>query len=50
MRASTQDLILFYNLPAFTEGDVSAFLSALARACGLVKKVRSLDLLDTGRY
>lgn len=32
--------MLFYNLPAFSKGDVNAFLAALARANGLVKKVR----------
>ena len=38
-RASREDLMLFYNLPAFSDKDTNAFLSALARANGLVKKV-----------
>lgn len=38
-RASREDLMLFYNLPAFAEKDTNAFLSALARANGLIKKV-----------
>ena len=42
MRANTQDLMVFYNLPAFAEKDANAFLSALARAQGLIKKVSVL--------
>ncbi len=38
-RATREDLMLFYNLPAFAEKDTTAFLSALARANGLIKKV-----------
>jgi hypothetical protein len=39
-RADTEDLMLFYNLPAFSKGDTDAFLSGLARSNGMVKKVR----------
>jgi nuclear GTP-binding protein len=38
-RADTEDLMLFYNLPAFTKGDTNAFLSGVARSNGMVKKV-----------
>ena len=38
--ADREDLMLFYNIPAFIEGDSNAFLSAVARANGLIKKVR----------
>lgn len=38
--ADREDLMLFYNIPAFIEGDTSAFLSAVARANGMIKKVR----------
>ena len=39
-RADTEDLMLFYNLPAFSKDDTNAFLSCIARSNGLVKKVR----------
>ncbi|GJE84787.1 nuclear GTP-binding protein [Phanerochaete sordida] len=48
-RASRDDVMLFYNLPAFTEKDSSALLSALARANGLVKKGGVLDLVGAAR-
>ena len=38
-RAETEDLMVFYNLSAFTKGDTNAFLSGVARANGFVKKV-----------
>lgn len=44
-RAGRDDVMLFYNLPAFTEKDTNALLSALARVNGLIKKVRKYWLL-----
>ena len=44
-RADREDLMLFYNLPAFAAGDANAFLSGVARANGLIKKVRSTPSL-----
>ena len=38
-RAETEDLMVFYGLPAFSKGDVDAFLMGIARAQGLIKKV-----------
>jgi nuclear GTP-binding protein len=38
-RAETEDLMVFYGLPAFTKGDVDAFLMGVARSQGLIKKV-----------
>ena len=38
-RAETEDLMVFYNIPAFAKGDVDAFLMGVARAQGLIKKV-----------
>ena len=38
-RAETEDLMVFYGLPAFSKGDVDAFLMGIARAHGLIKKV-----------
>lgn len=38
-RASYEDLMLFYNLPAFMKGNVDSFLTGLARSQRLVKKV-----------
>ena len=38
-RANAEDLMLLYNLPAFSKGDCTAFLSGVARAHQLVKKV-----------
>lgn len=48
-RASRDDLMLFYNLPAFAEKDPNAFLSALARANSLVKKAGVLDTVGASR-
>lgn len=47
-RASQEDLMLFYNLPAFADKDTDAFLRALARASGLIKKVRLLVAVEGG--
>lgn len=41
--------MVFYNLPAFTKGDDTAFLSALARANKLIKKSGELDLDQASR-
>jgi nuclear GTP-binding protein len=41
-RAGTEDLMVFYGLPAFAKGDVDAFLMGVARAQGLIKKVRQV--------
>jgi len=38
-RASTEDMMVQYNIPAFTRGDRDAFLSGVARATGLIRKV-----------
>lgn len=38
-RSKTEDLMVFYGLPAFAKGDVDAFLMGVARAQGLIKKV-----------
>ena len=38
-RAETEDLMVSYGLPAFSKGDVDAFLMGIARAQGLIKKV-----------
>ncbi|KAH9843741.1 uncharacterized protein C8Q71DRAFT_12337 [Rhodofomes roseus] len=43
-RADREDLMLFYNLPAFAAGDSNAFLSGVARANALIKKGGVLDL------
>ncbi|CAL1704387.1 unnamed protein product [Somion occarium] len=43
-RALREDLMLFYNIPAFAEGDLTAFLSGVARANSLIKKGGVLDL------
>lgn len=48
-RANTEDLMVFYNLPAFARGDATAFLSALSRPHGLIKKHGELDLLGAAR-
>lgn len=36
-RANKEDLMLFYNIPAFSEGDTEGFLTAVARANNLIK-------------
>ena len=38
-RATTEDLMLLYNLPAFMKEDSTAFLTGVARAKQLIKKV-----------
>lgn len=38
-RAGNEDLMLLYNLPAFPKDDSTAFLSGVARANNLVKRV-----------
>lgn len=38
-RADTEDLMLFYNLPAFAKNDTNAFLSGVSRSNGMSKKV-----------
>jgi nuclear GTP-binding protein len=43
-RANAQDLILFYNIPVFAKDDTNAFLTALARANHVAKKVYQLFL------
>ncbi len=43
-RANPQDLMLYFNTPAFQEGDVESFLVSLARTQGRIKKVRSKRL------
>ncbi|EGO01528.1 hypothetical protein SERLA73DRAFT_166070 [Serpula lacrymans var. lacrymans S7.3] len=48
-RADTQDLMLAYSLPAFTNGDATAFLAGLARVNGLVKKRGLLDHAGAAR-
>ena len=40
LRAIREDLIVFYNTPAFMPGDVGAFLTALARKNGITRNVR----------
>ena len=41
-RVETEDLMVFYSLPAFAKGDVDAFLMGVARAQGLIKKVSQI--------
>ncbi|KAF7313480.1 hypothetical protein HMN09_00503900 [Mycena chlorophos] len=48
-RASAEDLMLLYNIPAFTAGDTDAFLGCVARANQLVKKKGELDLTGAAR-
>ena len=38
-RANNEDLMLMYSLPAFAKGDPTSFLSGVARANQLLKKV-----------
>lgn len=40
-RANREDLMLFYNLPAFADKDANAFLAGVARTHDLIKKVRA---------
>ncbi|KXN83537.1 hypothetical protein AN958_01246 [Leucoagaricus sp. SymC.cos] len=48
-RANTEDLMLMYNIPAFTIGDTTAFLSGVARSNHLVKKRGLLDLAGASK-
>ncbi|KAK0467843.1 P-loop containing nucleoside triphosphate hydrolase protein [Desarmillaria tabescens] len=48
-RANNEDLMLHYSLPAFSKGDVDAFLPGLARSHQLVKKRGMLDLVGASR-
>ncbi|KAJ7162605.1 GTP-binding protein [Mycena crocata] len=48
-RANTEDLMLFYSLPAFSARDTDSFLSCVARANQLVKKKGELDLTGAAR-
>ncbi|TDL29595.1 hypothetical protein BD410DRAFT_758560 [Rickenella mellea] len=48
-RSETQDLMLFYNLPAFAKGDPNAFLAGVARSNGLIKKGGVPDIANAGR-
>ncbi|KAF9474929.1 hypothetical protein BDN70DRAFT_884317 [Pholiota conissans] len=48
-RANVEDLMLFYSLPAFVKGDLSSFLSGMARAHQLVKRKGELDLTGAAR-
>ncbi|KAH6896389.1 GTP-binding protein [Coprinopsis sp. MPI-PUGE-AT-0042] len=48
-RCNHEDLMLLYNLPAFSKGDQTAFLSGVARSQQLVKKKGALDLANAAR-
>jgi len=48
-RASQEDLVLFYSLPAFAEGNVDAFLTGVARVNGFTKKGSAPDLAAASR-
>ncbi|TFK28640.1 hypothetical protein FA15DRAFT_633591 [Coprinopsis marcescibilis] len=48
-RCNHEDLMLAYNLAAFTKGDETAFLSGVARAHQLIKKRGLLDLAGASR-
>ncbi|KAG7445979.1 P-loop containing nucleoside triphosphate hydrolase protein [Guyanagaster necrorhizus] len=48
-RANNEDLMLHYSLPAFSKGDVDAFLPGLARSHQFVKKRGKLDLVGASR-
>lgn len=48
-RANTQDLMLCYNIPAFETGDIDAFLTAVARASGRIKKHGVVDVEAAAR-
>ncbi|THH14866.1 hypothetical protein EW146_g5518 [Bondarzewia mesenterica] len=48
-RADVEDLMVFYNLPAFAKGNVLGFLSGIARSNGLIKKGGALDLTGASR-
>jgi nuclear GTP-binding protein len=40
IRSHTEDLMIFYKVPAFSKGDFNTFLNGVARANHLVKKVQ----------
>ncbi|WWC58751.1 uncharacterized protein I303_101295 [Kwoniella dejecticola CBS 10117] len=48
-RSNHQDLMLAYNVPYFEAGDLDAFLTALARAQGRIKKHGTPDLEAAAR-
>jgi len=48
-RANVEDLMLFYNLPAFQAGDSTAFLTSHARSTGRLKKGGIPDLVESAR-
>ncbi|KAF7971036.1 hypothetical protein HWV62_22155 [Athelia sp. TMB] len=48
-RADTEDMMLLYNLAAFSKGDADAFLAGVARSNGMVKKAGVLDLSGAAR-
>ncbi|KAF8607903.1 hypothetical protein BDV93DRAFT_603659 [Ceratobasidium sp. AG-I] len=48
-RAKHEDLILHYNVPTFTPGDIAAFLGGVARASGRIRRGGAPDLSDTAR-
>jgi nuclear GTP-binding protein len=48
-RANAQDLMIHYNLPAFSKDDPVAFLSTLARANGFIQKGGAPDLTSAAR-
>ncbi|KAL1681245.1 P-loop containing nucleoside triphosphate hydrolase protein [Schizophyllum commune] len=48
-RATTEDLMLLYNLPAFMKEDSTAFLTGVARAKQLIKKHGAVDLTNASR-
>ncbi|KAI5825494.1 P-loop containing nucleoside triphosphate hydrolase protein [Schizophyllum commune Tattone D] len=49
LRATTEDLMLLYNLPAFMKEDSTAFLTGVARAKQLIKKHGAVDLTNASR-
>lgn len=46
-RANNEDLMLMYSVPAFPKGDPTAFLSGVARANQLLKKVCTMSCTHT---
>lgn len=48
-RSSTEDLMIFYSLPAFAKGEPNSFLSGVARSHQLVKKRGELDMTGASR-
>ncbi|KAF9028324.1 hypothetical protein BDZ89DRAFT_769840 [Hymenopellis radicata] len=48
-RANNEDLMVHYSLPAFSQGDVDAFLPGLARSKQLVKRRSAVDLVAACR-